>query len=280
MQLERNVVPLAADASLMWVGNPAKATKFVLLFHGGGYMAPLNPGHLNWCWNAYVKDGKGTVAVAILQYSLSPGAKYPMQLRQAVAGLNRMLNDGIDPKALILGGDSAGGNLSVQLVQHMRHPVVGIEPARLDGRRLAGVFLVSPWISGQTDTVSFRDNGQVDMLSSTIVMGSEEHVLGTRSEWAASSAAHPALSLDGDLHLLNGIQDVTKSLYITCGNEEVFRDDVRAFSEAVRRRNPDLELQMDNGIGEVHDALLLEGELGFVGDATRRMRQWASTQLQ
>ncbi|MBE3045678.1 alpha/beta hydrolase fold domain-containing protein [Candidatus Bathyarchaeota archaeon] len=61
-----------------------------------------------------------------MQYSLSPEAYYPTHLRQAAAALNYMLKTGIHPRDMIIGGDSTGGHLAVQLLHHLSHPV----PAR------------------------------------------------------------------------------------------------------------------------------------------------------
>ncbi|KAK2611743.1 hypothetical protein N8I77_005067 [Diaporthe amygdali] len=289
--LKSRIVPLQVEpaASILWVGNPDRATKFVLFFHGGGYVAPLTPGHLNWCWHAYVREQhkEGTngslkehkVAVAILQYSLAPEAKYPTQLRQAIAALDHILGQGIAPRDLIVGGDSAGGNLAVQLLHHLSHPKPGLQLLKGDALRFAGVFLVSPWVSGHTDTVSFRENGLVDMLCASIVSQSEKHVLGDINE-TDRLKAHPALPLDSDLPWLGNIKHFTESIYITCGHEEVFRDHVLSFSEAVRRWNPDLEVKLEVGLGEVHDCILLEGVHGVFGDATQRMQAWAASRLQ
>lgn len=283
-RLKCNVVSLPGEASLLWVGDPSRATKFVLFFHGGGYMAPLGPGHLNWCWRAYARKSEENhhggitnnqnVAVAVLQYSLAPGAQCPTQLRQAAAALNYLLGEGVDPRNMIFGGDSAGGNLSAQLLRHLLSPVRGVETVCLGGRRLAGIFMVSPWLSGATDMVSFRDNGEVDMLSASIVKDSDANAL------TPGLGAEMALPLDGDLSWLPGIESAAESLYITCGHQEVFRDHVLAFSEAVRVRNKGLELKLDVAACEVHDAILLEGSIGVVGDATLRMRRWASARLQ
>ena len=288
--LESHVVPLQVDptASILWVGNRDRATKFVLFFHGGGYVAPLNPGHLNWCWHAYVcKQEKGgnngslydhEVAVAILQYSLAPEAKYPIQLRQAVAALDHILGEGVAPRDLIIGGDSAGGNLAVQMLHHLSHPEPVYQPLTNNTLRFAGFFLVSPWISGHTDTVSFRENGSVDMLSASIVSQCQTHVLGDIKE--ADFKAHPALPLDGDLNWLRNIEHVTESMYITCGHEEVFLDAVLSFYEAVRRMNIDMEVKLEVGPHEIHDCILLEGVHRVIGDATQRMRTWAASRLQ
>jgi len=262
------------------VGDRERASKFVLFLHGGGYMAPLQAGHLNWCWNAYV-DGQDEheVAVAVLRYDLTPESKYPHQLRQAAAAINHLLRSGIAPQDLVFGGDSAGGNLAVQLLYHVSHPMPGIEPVRLNGRKIAGVFAVSPWVSGGTDTRSFHDNDGIDMLSTAIVKYTQKQVLGPEHSGVDAGVAHPALPLDGDRSWFRTIQGVTEALYVSCGGHEVFRDHVCAFSEAVRIRNLELESTLEVAGDEVHDSILLEGHHGLNGDATRRMRRWASSRF-
>lgn len=288
--LESRVVPLQVEpaASILWVGNPHRSTKFVLFFHGGGYVAPLSPGHLSWCWHAYVRrqETGGTsgssndheVAVAVLQYSLAPDAKYPTQLRQAVAALDHILGEGISPRDLIIGGDSAGGNLAIQLLHHLSDLEPRFRSLTDNAVRFAGFFLVSPWVSGHVDTASFRENGLVDMLSASIVSQSQTHVLGDIKEVDFNS--HQALPLDGDLTWLGNIKNVSESIYITCGHEEVFRDPVLSFCEALRRMNPGMEVKLEIGAHEVHDCILIEGVYGVIGYATKRMQSWAASRLQ
>ncbi|GKT55386.1 alpha/beta hydrolase fold protein [Colletotrichum tofieldiae] len=278
-RLGQDVEPLkGTDANIMWLGDRRKAAKVVLFFHGGGYVAPVSSGHFTWCWNCYVDDGPGAkdeVAVAMLEYTLCPGARYPTQLRQAVAALNHILRSGIAPGHLAIGGDSAGGNLACQVVHHILHPHPEVETVRLSGP-LAGVFMVSPLLTFRTDTASFRDNHRVDMLSAAIVAEGNRYIFP--ADFAKKQAANPhqPMPLDGDLEWLGEIQTVSKSIYITAGAQEVFRDDVRAFAEAVRRHNPGVDFTLDVAANEVHDSILLEAEFDVVGDATKRMRQWAA----
>jgi acetyl esterase/lipase len=264
----------------MWVGDRERASKFVLFFHGGGYMAPLQAGHLNWCWNAYVDNQEEhEVAVAVLPYDLAPGSKYPTQLRQAAAAMNHLLRTGVEPHDLIFGGDSAGGNLSAQLLYHISHPIQGVEPVQFNGRRVAGVFTVSPWVSGRTDTLSFHENDGIDMLSAAIVKETQVQTLRPEDTRVHGGLANPVLPLDGDWSWFGDIQTVTEALYITCGGQEVFKHHVCTFSEAVRRRNPDLKLTLEVAHNEVHDSILLEGAHELNGDATQRMRRWASSRF-
>jgi acetyl esterase/lipase len=110
----------------MWIGDRTKAAKFVLFFHGGGYMQPINSGHLEWCLRSFVLGIKeAEVAVACLQYGLAPTLQYPGKLRQAVAALNRLLASGITPRQIVIGGDSAGGHLAFDMLAHMLRPSSG-----------------------------------------------------------------------------------------------------------------------------------------------------------
>lgn len=130
-------------------------------------------------------------------------------------------------------------------------------------------------MSGHVDAASFRENGLVDMLSAPIVSQSQTHVLGDIKK--ADFKSHPALPLDGDLTWLGNIKHVSESIYITCGHEEVFRDPVLSFCEALRRRNPGMEVKLDIGPHEVHDCILLEGVHDVIGDTTRKMQAWAAS---
>ena len=58
-----------------------------------------------------------------------PESPFPTQLRQANAALTHLLNRGIPPENIIVGGDSAGRNLSLQLVSHVLHPLPSLPPS-------------------------------------------------------------------------------------------------------------------------------------------------------
>ncbi|KAM5529324.1 alpha/beta hydrolase [Fusarium oxysporum f. sp. phaseoli] len=268
-------------ASVMWIGDRMEASKIVLFFHGGGYISPPLPGHFTWCWEAYVNaslGAKAQVAVAVLQYTLSPRAQYPDQLHQASSALNHLLQSGVNPRDLIFGGDSAGGNMSVQLLYHILHPHPNIPPVKLV-QPVAGIFLVSPWLSYRTDTASFKENNNVDMLSSGLIQQTSHHAVRRDDLAPKSSEAHPVCAMDGDLSWLEHVHDVTDALYVTAGRQEVFRDAIVGFAEAVRRRCPSVSVDLEVSDHEAHDYILLENDAGIIGDATQRMRRWASGRL-
>ncbi|KAK2047181.1 alpha/beta-hydrolase [Colletotrichum somersetense] len=285
-KLKKHIEMLPAnDGSIMWIGNRQKATKFVLFFHGGGYVVPLLPGHLEWCWESYINGGPGEhaeVAVAVLQYTLVPEARYPTQLRQAIAALNQLILSGIEPRDLIIGGDSAGGNLACSVIRHICHPCHLEIPALRLETRLAGVFLASPWLTSKTTGPSFKENNYVDMVTGkSITRGTIEflHPRFPVRNKSDESDLGMAMPMDGDLAWVDDISMATASLYITAGQQEALRDDIRSFSEHVSCGNNDLDLLLELSEHEAHDFILLEGQTGRVGDATIRMRNWAAAQL-
>ncbi|KND86227.1 hypothetical protein TOPH_09147 [Tolypocladium ophioglossoides CBS 100239] len=278
-RLVHDIQPLEpVDASILWVGNRRKANKFVLFFHGGGFISPPLAGHFEWCWNAYVQSGveQGVeVAVAFLQYTLSPGARFPTQLRQAAAALGALLDAGVQPADIVIGGDSAGGNLTMQLLGHLLHPHE--DARRIDlAEPLAAAFLVSPWLGCNTTSRSFRENENNDMLSKAIM-----EKLCTEYFGGAEGASHAAAGgnawaapLDGDQNWLQGVDNLVPNIYVTVGKREVLADHGVGLVQALRRLSALGNIRLEESEGEAHDFILLEGQANKAGDATKRMKDW------
>lgn len=213
----------------------------------------------------------------MLQYTLAPSAQFPTQLGQAAAGLRHLLEThGIRPSQLVVGGDSAGGNLTMQLLSHLLHPYPGsitttgtttttiprADPITL-AEPLAGAFLVSPLVSGQMTTRSFQDGKKCDMLSAGIVaaplreMCHEQQQRGglvggayrylfpwkhRRNNWVPTAAFREgpgwAVPVDVEESWLDGMARIVGQVYVTVGRHEILRDQGIEVAERIRRRNP------------------------------------------
>lgn len=113
--------------------NP-KSRRVFLQLHGGGYM-----GGLTDLYRALaVRQAEYTDAAEVycVEYRLSPPYVYPAALEDAAAVYQGLLARGIAPEDIILFGDSAGGNLAVELAIHLRDESIP-QPAVL--------ILASPW---------------------------------------------------------------------------------------------------------------------------------------
>ncbi|RSL47818.1 hypothetical protein CEP54_013230 [Fusarium duplospermum] len=275
-RLSYDLEPLEdGHSSLLWIGNRRKAKKTILFFHGGGYIAALLSGHLEWCWRAYVAAGvemNTEVAVAVLQYTLCPEARYPVQLRQAASALMHLLSKGVRPRDIIIGGDSAGGNLTAQLLTHLLepHPTV---PKVVLSEPLLGAFLVSPWLSRQTNHASFTENSWIDMLSGPTVDKCSRELLGpTRTDDNHDKSAMLAFPLDGDKRHLGGMESSLRELYVTVGSHEVFRDQVAEFVHEVQQSNPGLHVRFTMHSRQAHDFILLEAQQERDGECILEMK--------
>lgn len=307
-QLKEDIEALPDGRShILWVGDRHRATRFVYFFHGGGYITPAIPGHFEWCLQAYVLAGRHDmrrssssrnnnsnnnekVAVAVLQYTLTPQARFPTQMCQAASGLAHLLRSGVRPSQLVVGGDSAGGNLTVQLLSHLLHPYPRAGGIVLD-EPLAGAFLVSPLVSQNMQTRSFVDGRPCDMLSEGIFDNPNREmfhekprgVLGVLfPNWGLVETKEFregrgwALMADVDEKWLDGMGNIVRKVYVTCGKHEILRDQGIDIAEQIRARNADVEVKLEVAEKEAHDFILLEGQRQVVGDATKRMRTWFS----
>ncbi|KAK4121991.1 alpha/beta-hydrolase [Parathielavia appendiculata] len=278
-------------SSLLWIGDRRRATRFVLFFHGGGYMVPALTGHMEWCARAYLlaspaaaAAGKGggkeddEVAVAVLQYTLCPEATYPTQLRQAADALAHLFASGrVRPGNLVIGGDSAGGNLTAQLLGHLLRPNPAVREVSLE-ERLAGAFLVSPVLSVSGHWASAKRNGAIDMLSASSPASLKERLLNGVEDYQAEVKQRKGWAMPMDLEdaegWFGGLDGVVKEVYVTAGEQEVLLDHGVAFADAVRRGNPGMEVRLEVMKNEAHDWILMEGGEGIEGDAMKRMRAW------
>ena len=110
----------------------AKPKIAILMLHGGGYIGPL--GNIYRKYAKLLVDGTGA-KVYMLDYRLAPNFLFPTALEDAY-DFWELVEKEFTAKNIIVIGDSAGGNLSLALMQKLRD----------EGRPMprAGV-LISPW---------------------------------------------------------------------------------------------------------------------------------------
>ncbi|KAH9986329.1 alpha/beta-hydrolase [Russula compacta] len=168
-QVVTDVLP--EGAKLHWIGprRDASQDRVFLYFHGGAYSIPARPECFPFL-SALQKDvaaSLGDIGIALLQYSLAPDSPFPTQLKQANAALTYLLNKGIPPANIIIGGDSAGGNLTLQLASHLLHPLSSIPAPPALPQPLAGAVLISPWTGLDVGSPSYARNNRKDIITAS-----------------------------------------------------------------------------------------------------------------
>lgn len=93
------------------------AEKVLLYFHGGGYTLCSPATHRTMI--AHIAREAGVITYAA-QYRLAPEHRYPAQIEDAVAAFDMVLAQGYTHDQIVIGGDSAGGNLTLALTQALR----------------------------------------------------------------------------------------------------------------------------------------------------------------
>lgn len=136
-----------------WSIAPGSDSSQVLLFfHGGGYCSGSIQSHRRLVTEAGRAAGMRTLAVA---YRLAPENPFPAALEDAETAWRFLLAHGIAGSNIVVGGDSAGG---------------GITLALLNGLRDAGAtlpacgWLVSPWTDLTLSGITLASKDSIDPI--------------------------------------------------------------------------------------------------------------------
>ncbi|KAF7354573.1 Abhydrolase-3 domain-containing protein [Mycena sanguinolenta] len=251
---------LGDGARLLWIGPKRvdRHDRVVLYLHGGCFLLPLTDFGLDF-WQ-YVKTEleKKNVSpnlnfgVAILEYSLAPAAMFPTPLKQACLGLKFLFDAGVEPGNLQIAGDSAGGNLALQLVSQMLHPRAGL-PRLTPLAPIRGLCLLSPWTSLTADTKSCKEFDGIDTMTRRVLRDAGAEILPGFPDDAAAFA-EPAKAPESWFH---GVDGLFERVLVTAGEFECMRDDIVQLSDKLKKgRHPDVELVIQDG--GLHDDMFLD----------------------
>jgi monoterpene epsilon-lactone hydrolase len=145
--IDINGVP--AEWSLAPGSDPSRV---LLFFHGGGYCSGSIASHRGMVTEVGRAAGVRTLAVG---YRLAPEHPFPAALEDAGAAYGFVRDQGIAASKIVIGGDSAGGGLSLATMLTLRNA----------GKPLPGcAWLVSPWVDLQMTGASMTKKAEVDPL--------------------------------------------------------------------------------------------------------------------
>ncbi|KAJ7756241.1 Alpha/Beta hydrolase protein [Mycena metata] len=261
---------LGEDARLLWIG-PKRLERVVFWSHGGGFLfSPSGYSMSFWRHVQLELEKRGIeIGIALLSYSLLPAAGFPTPLKQAQLGLNFLLNAGVKPQNLQLAGDSAGGNLVLQVLSHMLHPYNDVPEIRLDAP-LPGALLISPWTNLSGDSESHTENNGRDYISKDPFTLWGAQILADVPE-ACIAYVEAVRAPEG---WFQGVDALVERVLVTAGGAELLRDDVVVVGEALKKHHPKTELVVQkNGL---HEDLYLDFAAGEkkLGNLTPLTVEW------
>ncbi|KAE8380508.1 alpha/beta hydrolase fold protein [Aspergillus bertholletiae] len=273
MGLQPETVPLKHDAQGHWIGSK-NAKNVVIYYHGGGFAVPGSTGHMSFYSNVInTLNAEGhDIAIFLVTYSLTPHAVYPTQLRQAVEALRYILIEtNRSPDNVMIGGDSAGGNLALSVLLHLSHPHPEIEPLN-NITPLAGLFAFAPWVSFTNEAASMRKNQYKDMIGSEILDRWSRMYLGGKGKegdaWSEPSRVPVEWWQDAKV----------KAVLILAGKDEILIDPIDAFMKNFQSVVPNTTYIVAQG--ETHVAPVYSAS--FMGKETQQgagLKEWLRSRL-
>ncbi|MDJ0750803.1 MAG: alpha/beta hydrolase [Woeseiaceae bacterium] len=96
----------------------ALSGKILLYVHGGAFVLGSCDSHRKLVTQI---ARAGTIDAVLPEYRLAPEHPYPAGLRDCVGVYRALLDYGYNPDNIVVGGDSAGGGLTVSLMLELRH---------------------------------------------------------------------------------------------------------------------------------------------------------------
>jgi len=234
-----------------WTTAPGARTDRALVYlHGGGYCLGSVATHRGLTARLSRTAGLRVLSV---DYRLAPEHPHPAAVEDAVAAVRYAYASGLEPARVAVGGDSAGGGLSVAALLALRDLRLPL-PA-------AGVC-ISPWTDLSASGESVRTRAELDpLLDAEDLSRLADAYLGGRD--ARTPLASP---LFADLRGL-------PPLLVHVGTAEILLDDATRLAESARDVGVDVELEVwDDMIHVWHafaDALpegvqAIEGIAGFL----------------
>ncbi|KZV69240.1 alpha/beta-hydrolase [Peniophora sp. CONT] len=254
---------VAEGTAIHWLGDK-DADKILLHLHGGGYILPLSVGHLalmNGLRQRVSQATGATVAVAFVEYSLAPIKPYPTQVREAHAGLQHLLSQGVAPSKIILSGDSAGAHVVLCLIAHLLHPHPALPAPLRPSTPFGGLLLISPRVSNSTTAASFSQNSHRDTLTRETF---ESWITNFRANGPVTTSE--GLAKDGfytepvqaPSDWWDGLSDlIAKEVFVSAGEHECMRDDIVKFAENWKGL-PGMNVVLEIEEKGIHDSPLMD----------------------
>jgi acetyl esterase/lipase len=196
-----------------------KTVGTLLYIHGGAHVTgsprthrPITSWFAKQGWRVFVPD-----------YRLAPEHRFPSGLEDCVAVYRALLADGVDPRKLVVAGDSAGGNLTLALRLSLR---------AADMPQPAAIALLSPVTDFTWSGASSTDNSdRCAMFSKDILPVGAHLYLGTHDPRDPLASPYYA-----DLKNL-------PPMVFQVGEDEILLDDSVRVAEHARQAGIEVEIK-------------------------------------
>ena len=203
----------------------------LLYLHGGGYVIGSIDSHRGLAGRIAQSSG---IRALIIDYRLAPETVFPGAVEDAVAAYTFLLDEGIAPEHIVIGGDSAGGGLTLATL-------VSLKERGLPQPRAA--FALSPWVDLEMLGETMKTKAGVDPMCQRVgLLEMAGLYLGD---------AHPRTPLAAPLYAdLTGLPP----LLIQVGTAETLLDDSIRIVERLKEASVPVDLQQYEDLVHVFQA--------------------------
>ncbi|XOV88813.1 MAG: alpha/beta hydrolase [Pseudomonadota bacterium] len=203
-----------------WLSTAASNADDVLIYlHGGGFVLGWET-HRDIGWRLAEASG---MRVLLVDYRLAPENPFPAALDDATTCYRWLLEQGIDPANIALGGDSAGGGLCLSTLVNLKNLGLPLPNS---------CVLLSPWVDLTLSGDTLEMNAAIDpMLSRTILARMADAYLGNRDPRAPLASP-----------LFADLRDLPPTL-IQVGGNEVLLSDAQRIHEKLRSAGVNVQLE-------------------------------------
>ncbi|KAI9317409.1 Alpha/Beta hydrolase protein [Dichotomocladium elegans] len=244
------IVENAQERGLDWVEKSAKDADLIFMyFHGGGYRlgnSLMYTSSFLYMLERFEKAHGIKARVFTVDYRMHPEVQWPVPRKDGERAYSYLIRDlDIDPSKIIIGGDSAGGNLAATLLLKLRDDlkdkdVVALSSvARLPLPLPRAAVMISPWANMDSSAQTFITNHNVDCLPIKF---------GDRHGWFFSGFNNMSRE-EQDKLLRNpyvspiyGRFEGVGPVLVTLGDQEIFRQDIEQLVERLKTDGVQVEV--------------------------------------
>ncbi|MBR3003027.1 MAG: alpha/beta hydrolase [Clostridia bacterium] len=197
-----------------------KTEKVILYFHGGAYMAEATQQHWKF-FEKLVKDTKATIIMP--DYPLTPKYTYKDVLKMVEPVYKEIITK-VEPKNLIMMGDSAGGGITLGLAEKISQNNVEL-PSQ--------TILISPWL----DTT--MTNPKIPEVQKNDNDLNKEKLLIAGSSYSRGLIEQD----DYFVNPLNGNLSKLKNVVIFTGTYDILNPDCYVLQEKAKKQGVNIEIK-------------------------------------
>lgn len=196
----------------------------LLYLHGGGYAFGMLPTFPVALARTYELTENDRLSILMLDYTISiaPNGQYPTQLIESAKSFNKLAETSSN---IYIGGDSAGGHLSLGMLRSIQYPVESVPELAFKPN---GTILISPWVNLYPEQEGwYVKNFKKDILTAKGLRGFTELFVEDPSQYTAA-ALNPYVDYDVDW---SDILPPTDHVFTSFGEFEVLRGDINQWAE-------------------------------------------------